>query len=108
MSSSRPWQSYVAKAVVVGLLSFPGCSSKQQATQKPAPSATATEPTPDESLQSADSAAPGYSLHLPPSFGRWIGDWDELAKHNMLRMLVLYNKTGFFYDKGRPRALFPM
>ncbi len=64
----------------------------------------ATVPTSDESLQSADSAAPGYSLHLPPSFGRWTGDWDELAKHNMLRMLVLYNKTGFFYDKGRPRG----
>jgi hypothetical protein len=94
-------------AVVVVLLSFTGCSSKPQARQEPEPSATATVPTPDESLQSADSAAPGYSLHLPPSFGRWTGDWDELAKHNMLRMLVLYNKTGFFYDKGRPRGAVP-
>ena len=25
----------------------------------------------------------------------------------MLRMLVLYNKTGFFYDKGRPRGAVP-
>ena len=25
----------------------------------------------------------------------------------MLRMLVLYNKTGFFYDKGRPRGVVP-
>ena len=107
MSSSRPRKFYISMAVVVVLLSFTGCSSKPQARQEPEPSATATVPTPDESLESADSAAPGYSLHLPPSFGRWTGDWDELAKHNMLRMLVLYNKTGFFYDKGRPRGAVP-
>jgi len=46
-------------------------------------------------------------LHLPPSFGRWTGDWDEIQKHDVLRMLVLYNKTGFFYDKGRPRGVVP-
>ena len=107
MSSSRPLKFYISIAVLVLLLSFTGCSSRPQARQKPETSATATVPTPDESLQSADSAAPGYSLHLPPSFGRWTGDWDELAKHNMLRMLVLYNKTGFFYDKGRPRGAVP-
>src|SRR5580765_6949005 len=107
MSSSCPWKSYVSKAVVVGLLSFPGCSSKPQATQKPDLPATATVPIPAESLLSVDSTAPGYSLHLPPGFGRWTGDWDEWAKHNMLRMLVLYNKTGFFYDKGRPRGAVP-
>lgn len=71
------------------------------------PSATTTAPQPDESLQSAESAAPEYALHLPPSFGHWTGDWDELAKHKLLRMLVLYNKTGFFYDKGRPRGVVP-
>jgi len=107
MSSSRPWKFCISMAVVVVLLSLTSCSSKPQARQTPEPSATATVPTPDESLQSADSAAPGYSLQLPPSFGRWTGDWDELAKHNMLRMLVLYNKTGFFYDKGRPRGAVP-
>jgi len=107
MSSSRQRKFYISIAAGVVFLSFTGCSSKEQATQKPEPSATATEAAPDESLQSADSAAPGYSLHLPPSFGRWTGDWDELAKHNMLRMLVLYNKTVFFYDKGQPRGAVP-
>jgi len=84
-----------------------GCSSKPEPTQKPEPSATITAPQPEEPLQSAESAAPGYALHLPPSFGRWTGDWDEIQKHDVLRMLVLYNKTGFFYDKGRPRGVVP-
>src|SRR5256885_2046326 len=101
MSSSRQWKPYISFSALALLLSFSGCSSKPQVTQKAEPSATSSEATADESLQSADSAAPGYSLHLPPSFGRWTGDYDELAKHNILRMLVLYNKTGFFYDKGR-------
>jgi membrane-bound lytic murein transglycosylase MltF len=107
MSSSRQWKSYISFSALAVLLSFSGCSSKPQVTQKAEPSATSSEATADESLQSADSAAPGYSLHLPPSFGRWTGDYDELAKHNILRMLVLYNKTGFFYDKGRPRGVVP-
>jgi membrane-bound lytic murein transglycosylase MltF len=46
-------------------------------------------------------------LQLPATFGHWTGDWDELAKHNALRMLVLCNKTGFFYDRGRPRGVVP-
>ena len=97
-------------AVVIVLVSLTGCSPKPQPTQKPEPSeTTTTAPTPDESLQSTESAAPEYALHLPPSFGHWTGDWDEIQKHNILRMLVLYNKTGFFYDKGRPHgAWFPI
>ena len=62
---------------------------------------------PDQSLQSADSATPEYSLHLPTSFGRWTGDWNELEKHHVLRLLVLYNRSGFFYDKGRARGIVP-
>ena len=107
MSSSHRWTVYISVAVVALLGSFTGCGSKQQPTQKLEPSATTTASAPGESLQSAESAAPEYALHLPPSFGHWTGDWDEIQKHNILRMLVLYNKTGFFYDKGRPRGVVP-
>jgi ABC-type amino acid transport substrate-binding protein len=107
MSSSHRWTVYFSVAVVVLLGSFTGCSSKPQPTKKLEPSATTTASEPDESLQSAEGAAPAYALHLPPSFGRWTGDWEEIQKHSILRMLVLYNKTGFFYDKGRPRGVVP-
>jgi hypothetical protein len=36
---------------------------------------------------------------LPSTFGRWTGDWDEITKHGVLRLLVVFSKTGFFYDK---------
>ena len=53
--------------------------------------------------------APGrqYALKLPANFDRRTGDWDEIKKSGVLRLLVLYNKTGFFYDKGRPRGVVP-
>jgi membrane-bound lytic murein transglycosylase MltF len=97
----------ISVAIVFLIVSLSGCSPKRQATKEPEAQPTATKPTPDESLQSSESATPGYALHLPPNFGRWTGDWDEIQKHNLLRMLVLYNKTGFFYDKGRPRGVLP-
>ena len=50
---------------------------------------------------------PQYALKLPVNFDRRTGDWDEIKKSGVLRLLVLYNKTGFFYDKGRPRGMVP-
>jgi membrane-bound lytic murein transglycosylase MltF len=110
VSSSRRWTSYISIAVVVLIGNLTGCSSKPQPSQKPEPSATTTAPDPDKSLQSdVDSVDPEFSLNLPTTFGRWTGDWDELSKpqHNILRLLVLYNKTQFFYDKGRPKGIIP-
>ena len=107
MSSSRRCTLYVLVAVITLIVSLTGCSSKPQATPKPEPPASTAVPVPDESLQTAESAGPEYALRLPPSFGRWTGDWEEIRKHSILRMLVVYNKTGFFYDKGRPRGVVP-
>jgi len=74
----------------------------------PAPAAeptasTATAP----SLQSADADAAEQktALTLPKNFGRFTGDWDEIVKRGQLRCLVVYNRGGFYYDKGRPRGL---
>jgi len=107
MSSSRRCTLYVLVAVVTLIVSLTGCSSKPQAKPKPEPPASTAVLAPDESLQTAESAGPEYALRLPPSFGRWTGDWEEIRKHSILRMLVVYNKTGFFYDKGRPRGVVP-
>jgi membrane-bound lytic murein transglycosylase MltF len=87
--------------VLAILVCFTSCSSQT----KQQPTVATNEVTADELLQTGDSSAPGYSLSLPPSFGRWTGDWDELAKkRKVLRLLVLYNASGFFYDKGRPKG----
>ncbi len=107
MSSLRLWTLYALMAVLAVLACSAGCSSQPKRAEKPKTSETTTVTKPDEALKSADSTAPGYALNLPPDFGRWTGDWDEIAKHNTLRLLVLYNKIGFFYDKGRPRGIVP-
>jgi membrane-bound lytic murein transglycosylase MltF len=33
------------------------------------------------------------------------GDIDEMDKHGVVRALVSFNKTGFFFDDGRPRGM---
>ena len=35
----------------------------------------------------------------------WIGDFDEMAKRRLIRVLVAYSKTFFFLDGGRQRGL---
>jgi membrane-bound lytic murein transglycosylase MltF len=109
MSSPRTRTICSLTALGILLISLTGCSSKPQTTRNSEPSAT-TAPKPEESLQSdVDGVDPDYTLALPKTFGRWTGDWDELSKpeHNVLRLLVLYNKTQFFYDKGRPKGMIP-
>ena len=110
MSSPRTRTICNLIAFGVLLVSLAACSSKPQTTKKPEPSTTTSAPKPDESLQSdVDSVDPEYTLSLPSNYGRWTGDWDELSKpeHNVLRLLVLYNKTQFFYDKGHPKGVIP-
>jgi hypothetical protein len=107
MSLPHRWTFCISLLLFVLLESPTGYSSKSQTAQEPEGSATTTAPKTDHSLQSEDSATPEYSLNLPSSFGRWTGDWDVIEKHNLLRLLVLYNRTGFFYDKGRPRGMVP-
>lgn len=35
---------------------------------------------------------------------KWIGDFDGMAEHRIIRVMVVYNKLGFFFDKGRTRG----
>jgi membrane-bound lytic murein transglycosylase MltF len=109
---SSPRTRTICNLIAFGILlvSLTGCSSKPQTKEEPKPSATATTaPQSDESALSEDGTDPDYALGLPSHFGRWTGDWDVLSKpeHNILRLLVVYNKTQFFYDKGRPKGMIP-
>ena len=43
---------------------------------------------------------------LPTQFDKHVGgDFDVLKKRRSIRVLVVYNKTNFFIDKGQPRGL---
>jgi membrane-bound lytic murein transglycosylase MltF len=84
------------------LFAFSGCSSRpkapESAVSSPASSASTFETT------DADSAKQSTALALPKNFGRFTGDWDQIVKRRVLRVLVVTTRTGFFYDKGRPRG----
>jgi len=35
---------------------------------------------------------------------KWVGDFDGMVERRIIRVLVVYNKMGFFFDKGRTRG----
>jgi membrane-bound lytic murein transglycosylase MltF len=95
----------LCSALFALIVSLTGCKSQPEPTQKQDVASQA--PAAIDSLNEVESAGPEYALKLPANFDRRTGDWDELKKSSVLRLLVLYNKTGFFYDKGRPRGVVP-
>src|SRR5215831_2845783 len=42
---------------------------------------------------------------LPIPDAPWTGDFDGMRKRRMIRVLVVYNKTNYFIDKGQPRGI---
>ena len=98
------WLYSASFALVVSLA---GCKTPPQPVQKQEVASQPQTPKAAESLTEIENSGPQYALKLPANFDRRTGDWDELKKSGVLRLLVLYNKTGFFYDKGRPRGVVP-
>jgi ABC-type amino acid transport substrate-binding protein len=97
-------------AVVIAILLFSlaGCASKPKAPEAAA-SAPNQQPTAvptSAALETtdADTAQQTTALALPKNFGRFTGDWDAIVKRGALRVLTVYNKSGFFYDHGGPRG----
>src|ERR1700758_3995244 len=93
------------------LVYFPSCErtakttpAKSSSVTTTASSATAlTTPTQgllDGASDVEENTPADYRRGLPANFGRWTGDWNAIRKHNILRMLVVYSKTSFFYDRG--------
>ena len=73
------------------------CSRKQE-TQAIATS----DSSPSPSLPTAPVSS--NSLSLPLKFERRTGDLDEMVKRRNIRVLVVMNPIGFFYDKGTPKG----
>ena len=48
-----------------------------------------------DSMQDASSDLPIPNQH-------WTGDFDGMFERRLIRALVVYSKTAFFYDQGRP------
>jgi membrane-bound lytic murein transglycosylase MltF len=58
--------------------------------------------------QRSDSpASPGSPQQgsLASALERWVGDLDGMIERRRIRALVVYGKSSFFYDKGRPRGI---
>ena len=87
-----------------------GCSSKPKSPDSAASSPSlqsATAPTSSPLKLETVDANPAQKttvLALPKDFGRYTGDWDQIVKRGYLRVLVVNSKSGFFYDRGRPRG----
>ena len=45
------------------------------------------------------------SSALPITFERWTGDLDGMLERRQIRALVVYSRSGFFYDKGHPKGI---
>jgi membrane-bound lytic murein transglycosylase MltF len=97
--------------LAISLAVLSGCSSKPQpsasAPAQPAPAqqAASTKAPPTLDTTDADTAQQKTALVLPKNFGHFTGDWDAIVKRGALRVLVIYSKGGFYYDKGRPRGI---
>ena len=107
MSCTRWMAIWLYSAIFALALSLTSCKSQPQPAQTQDVAIQSPAPKAPDSLNEIESTGPAYALKLPANFDRRTGDWDELKKSGVLRLLVLYNKTGFFYDKGRPRGVVP-
>ena len=67
-----------------------------QAAAKKAPA-----PTPPAQKRSSTASE---AVALETSHGR-LGDFDAMRKRRLVRVLVVYNKTNYFIDRGTPRGI---
>jgi membrane-bound lytic murein transglycosylase MltF len=98
-----------AVVLAIASVTLTGCTSKSKAPE--AVVATPSQPLraapPAASIETTDPAQQSAGLLLPTNFGHYTGDWDDIVKRGVLRVLVVYSKSGYFYDRGRARGLVP-
>jgi hypothetical protein len=86
----------------VFMLLLCGCGKKEALPTTETKQHTAVE-LPE--LPDSGSSPPQGSLALPGTFERHTGDLDEMLLRHRIRALIVYGRSGFFYDKGRPRGI---
>jgi membrane-bound lytic murein transglycosylase MltF len=75
------------------------CSGKSIQKSDSAPAASSSSKGADSESQQRGSATNAAGLE------RWTGDLDGMIERRKIRALVVYSKSGFFYDKGQPRGI---
>ncbi len=96
--------------LLVLFLRWPGANQNQNRRPRPLPHpcqiSNPLPPPPRPSLIPLTLAPPSKvrPLLYPRISGRATGDWDAIAKRGYLRVLVIYSKSGFFYDRGRAQG----
>ncbi len=92
---------YAQAIVVIVVATFASevcVNSRARKPSRPASASLKQAPPPQ--------SAPSGSLELPITFGRKLGDLDEMMKLHEIRALVVPSRSGFFYDKGRPEGIY--
>jgi membrane-bound lytic murein transglycosylase MltF len=62
-------------------------------------------PAPPLAAQVKKTAEAKEKHALPLPDVAWTGDFDGMKQRRMVRVLVVYNKTNYFIDKGTPRGI---
>jgi membrane-bound lytic murein transglycosylase MltF len=65
-----------------------------------APTRSAQQPSPGQ------QQAPSANLSLPLNFEKHTGDLEGMVKRHEIRALVVYSRSGFFYDAGQPEGIY--
>jgi membrane-bound lytic murein transglycosylase MltF len=81
--------------------------SKQGAPSGGSVPSPAASPAPSTAASSPPTSSPAKTnaLSLPLNFDRHTSDLDDMLKRRNIRVLVMPNPIGFFYDKGQPRGI---
>jgi membrane-bound lytic murein transglycosylase MltF len=88
--------------LAAGFGSF-GCAKKDVT----APAETKQEvPTELPELPDSPSSQSRSSLSLPVSLERHTGDLDEMSARRRIRALIVYSRSGFFFDRGHPKGIY--
>ncbi|MGB7466904.1 MAG: hypothetical protein WBW14_28730, partial [Candidatus Acidiferrum sp.] len=73
-------------------------TSSEEVNQAPVGSVQQSSPRQQQS--------PSATLSLPLNFQRHTGDLDGMVKRHEIRALVVYSRSGFFYDAGQPEGIY--
>src|SRR5215831_6053838 len=68
---------------------------------RPAPPALAQQ----KAQPKAQSKEARETHAIPIPDAPWTGDFDGMKKRRLVRVLVVYNKTNYFIDRGTPRGI---
>ncbi|HTH37199.1 MAG TPA: transporter substrate-binding domain-containing protein [Pyrinomonadaceae bacterium] len=109
MSWNSKYRGLIVAIFFAALAFLPSCKPVEQGaardnvTAEPPIKTVAEAPAPE----SPTEPEPAYDVEFLNRLRaeKWTGDLDGMVERRFIRALVLYNKTGFFYDGPQPRGI---